>query len=251
MKSKPSYSGHADQRFGHQTFSQRGEDLFALSVFELLGIETPNYLDIGANHPIHSSNTYLMHLRGSRGICVEPSITLSHEYAKHRPETLLFGEGICAKGDASYNVPFYVFGDGSGRNTTDKAVAEAYQTATQSQYRIGSIAVTPAKLLLNAWHEYGFEGIDFLDIDTEGEDLEILRAVIDYYDPEGSKSKAERQLMPKLVCVELKAPMQVRQAQVRMFEDERGYKACGFMGDNVFFIREDLYSTLERGRGVI
>lgn len=62
----------------HQSsFSQAGEDRIVTFVFGTLRVSRPSYLDIGAYHPYHLSNTALLHLGGSRGINIEPDLTPS------------------------------------------------------------------------------------------------------------------------------------------------------------------------------
>ncbi len=55
------------------TYSQFGEDLIVRYLFDSLGIARPTYLDIGANHPKFSGNTFGFYKRGSRGVLVEPN----------------------------------------------------------------------------------------------------------------------------------------------------------------------------------
>src|SRR5690606_9910227 len=65
------YSGHPDQHYGHITYSQHGEDLLILNLFDQLQIKNPSYLDLGAHHPTDISNTKLLYDRGSRGVNIE------------------------------------------------------------------------------------------------------------------------------------------------------------------------------------
>ena len=58
-------------------FSQRGEDLIIESIINAILVNEPNrnkvvrYLEIGANHPIASSSTFLFYARGARGVLIE------------------------------------------------------------------------------------------------------------------------------------------------------------------------------------
>ena len=57
--------------FGYKaSFSSDGED----SILDkyLLNFRKGNYIDIGSNHPILFSNTFLFYLKNWRGICLDP-----------------------------------------------------------------------------------------------------------------------------------------------------------------------------------
>src|SRR4051812_41063504 len=55
------------------SYAQQGEDLAVASIFGLLGVGRPTYLDVGAGDPVEGSNTYLFYERGCRGVLVEPN----------------------------------------------------------------------------------------------------------------------------------------------------------------------------------
>src|SRR5215831_18702667 len=88
------YTGHPDQAFGHTTYSQCGEDLLVANIFTLIGIPTPSYLDVGAHHPLHVSNTALLYARGSRGINVEANPELIPAFHTLRPGDVTVNVGV-------------------------------------------------------------------------------------------------------------------------------------------------------------
>ena len=55
--------------FCKSSFSQFGEDLIINKI--LKKIPNGNYLDLGSFHPIHFSNTFLLYLRGWRGVNID------------------------------------------------------------------------------------------------------------------------------------------------------------------------------------
>ncbi len=101
------YEGHPDQAFGHISYSQHGEDLFLLNIFRLIGIETPSYLDLGAHHPWHISNTALMYHRGSRGVNVEANPILFEAFLTERPLDKNVNMGVVSSGVESQK--FYIW----------------------------------------------------------------------------------------------------------------------------------------------
>src|SRR5690242_9998804 len=73
---------------GTRSYAQSGEDLVAEFILRYLKIyaESVNYLDIGANDPVFSNNTYFFYLKGARGVLVEPNVALCARLRAVRPE---------------------------------------------------------------------------------------------------------------------------------------------------------------------
>jgi hypothetical protein len=64
---------HPHQWYGGRTYAQHGDDLAIINLFNCLRIRQPSYLDIGAHHPFHLSNTALLYQRGSAGSTSKPT----------------------------------------------------------------------------------------------------------------------------------------------------------------------------------
>ena len=54
------------------TYAQHGEDCEIAKLLNGLDLTTGIYIDVGANHPSHISNTYLFYRQGLSGILIEP-----------------------------------------------------------------------------------------------------------------------------------------------------------------------------------
>ncbi len=67
-------------------YAQHYDDFMILNLFQLIGIEKPSYLDLGAHHPTHLSNTAMLYEAGSRGVNVEANPELIQALKKGRPE---------------------------------------------------------------------------------------------------------------------------------------------------------------------
>ena len=78
-----------------QSFSEQGEDIVLYHVLrDLLRVESPTYLDVGAAHPIRSNNTYLLYGTGARGVLVEPNPVFVALLRERRPRDTVVQAGI-------------------------------------------------------------------------------------------------------------------------------------------------------------
>ncbi len=182
------WEGHPDQQFGGLTYSQHGEDLIVLSIFHHLGIKYPDYIDIGAHHPINISNTALLHKLGSRGINIEANPILSQEFTRVRPNDINLNIGVS---DVTGELDFYMIDERSGRNSFSREVAERF-VQDHPQFSITDIRKIPVTTVPDILEKY-YNGKcpSFMSIDVEGLDYTILKS-IDF-----------NRYRPVVVCVEV------------------------------------------------
>lgn len=168
---KEPYAGHRDQGFGCISYAQYGEDLILLNIFALLELDRPRFIDIGAHHPQHLSNTALFYERGARGINVEPNPNLISAFRQMRPEDQNLNIGIaCENGTLEY----FMVDDLSGRNTFDRDTAERFIESAPG-FTIQQTLRIPVRTLDSVVDEYmSGQYPDLLCIDAEGLDYEIL-----------------------------------------------------------------------------
>jgi FkbM family methyltransferase len=167
------------------SFSQAGEDRIVDFVFGALGVERPSYLDIGAYHPVNLSNTALMHLRGSRGVNVEPDPDSFRAFQRYRRRDFNLNVGVGAEPGRQtlYRMSTPTL------NTFSKNAAEAAVEESAGVHRIIETLEIEIRTVPSILHEYG--GVpDFLSLDVEGNDLPIVRTM------------AEWPGLPTVVCVE-------------------------------------------------
>lgn len=158
--------------FSKKSYSQCGEDII---IDHLLGaylkIEKPSYLDIGAYHPFHYSNTAYFYKKGCHGVCVEPDPFLFEEIQKKRNKDICLNAGV-ASSTADF-ADFYILSSKT-LNTFSKAEAERYESF--GQQKIKKIIKIPL-ITINQIIEKYFPGCpDFISIDVEGLDLEIIKS---------------------------------------------------------------------------
>ena len=122
---------------GKFTYAQQGEDVALWQILRnVLGIEHPTYMDIGAHHPVFNNNTYLFYGRGARGVLVEPNPAQHRVLEQLRPRDVLVraGIGVTAQAEAD----FYIIGgspDGQ-LNTFSRELADTLVARSNGHYRI-------------------------------------------------------------------------------------------------------------------
>lgn len=152
------------------SFSQEGEDRILDRVFE----EKTNgfYVDVGAHHPVHLSNTYYFYCRGWRGINIDAAPGSMSAFHQLRPHDINLEVGI---GEEPGTLPFHIFNEAT-LSTFDPAVAKERDGV--KHYRM--MEVRPVKIrtlaqVLGGSFPAGMS-IDFLSVDVEGFDLSVLRS---------------------------------------------------------------------------
>jgi FkbM family methyltransferase len=221
MNEMNDFKGHIDQKFGHLTYSQHGEDLFILNLCHLLGLKKASYLDLGAHHPVNISNTALLYQQGSRGINVEANPNLIDVFERERPEDRNVCVGIDIKRG---RVPFYMLDDTSGLNSLKPSSLILHGVQHVKEIVINVVTIDD---IVSVY----CKGIypDLLFTDLEGLDLEVLHMA--NFD----------QSRPKIIC-----------SEIRKHEDydanniltQKGFlKYCRIMS-NVIYVQTDLFRKL-------
>lgn len=219
------YSGHPDQHYGHITYSQHGEDLLILNLFDQLQIKNPSYLDLGAHHPTDISNTKLLYDRGSRGVNIEANRHLIEAFYEQRPLDKNVHVGVYLnEGHAS----LFMHSKTSGRNSFSHEELEYVKRS------FGMIPTefeeVQTKTLKQIVDQYcGGYFPEFLNCDIEGLDFEIL-------------SHADFQsTSPIIICVETRDAKKM----CAMMREKNFYPYCQ-LDENLIFIRDLYFYTLTK-----
>lgn len=130
---------------------------------------TGTYIDIGAGHPIADNVSFFFYERGWQGIVVEPQRNLIDLYSRLRPRDI----SVCALiGTRSGLTDFHVFDAFHGLSTTNvnyanaaKALGAGYKTTQLSMMSLAQLC-----------KDYALTTIDFLKIDVEGAEGDVLRS---------------------------------------------------------------------------
>lgn len=157
-------------RQGRRSFSQEGEDLILFRLFEQR-IGVPGfYVDVGAHHPYRFSNTYFFYRLGWRGINIEPNPMASDTLRKARGRDITLQ---CGCGREAGTLDYHMF-DEPALNTFERTVAD--DIASKGRYRLRETVPVPVRRLASILDEHVPPGtaIDFLSVDAEGFDLDVL-----------------------------------------------------------------------------
>lgn len=163
-------------------YSQKGEDYF---IHKLLKFKKRGfYVDIGTNDPVRFNNTKYFYDRGWKGINIEPDVNCFRKIEKIRTRDINLNLGI---GNANSELTFFQFIPDT-LSTFSAKDAERYK-------RQGYTYMTKKKILVKklsaVFEKYlGNKKVDFMTIDTEGYDREVLAS------NDWSKYR------PKIICIE-------------------------------------------------
>lgn len=151
------------------SFSQEGEDRILERFLE--SKKDGFYIDVGANDPRRFSNSYLFYLKGWKGICIDPNPKMAERFKKTRSRDIFVNLGVAS---VPAELEYFMY-DEDALNTFDAKLTE-HRLAT-TKYKVidrKKIPVKPLKEILGKLHFSG--DVDFMNIDVEGLDLEVLKS---------------------------------------------------------------------------
>ncbi|WP_414528207.1 FkbM family methyltransferase [Nodularia chucula] len=199
------------------SFSQFGEDRFLDNYFG--NKEQGFYVEVGCNHPIAYSNTWKLYLRGWQGITIDANPELIKTFKKIRPKDISLAKVVS---DENKIVKFF-FSEKSTLISGVDAKLEGNKR-TEENSKVVEIKAEKLEEILN--DNQCPEKIDFLCIDVEGEELNILNSLnITRY-------------RPRLILVEIHK-FDILQANVNpiyTFLSSHDYKLVGYLSPNAFFV---------------
>ena len=153
-----------------ESYSQSGEDIVLRRIFD-----TKNkgfYVDVGAHHPMKYSNTYYFYKKGWRGINIDALPGSMRLFKKIRPKDINLEIAISDKNET---LTFYLYNDPAVNSFSKKL---ALKRAKEGSFNVISTIEIKTKTLSEVLESFLPKGqkIDFLSIDTEGLDLNVLKS---------------------------------------------------------------------------
>lgn len=175
-------TGNLLKRVFWGSYSQEGEDLL---IYKLLNQKKHGfYVDVGAYDPNRFSNTKFFYNKGWSGINIEPDPDSYKKFLKTRSRDTNLNIGVGAKNGKM--IFYQIFPD--TLSTFSKKQAEFYE---KIGFKIKSKRKLKIKRLDSVIRKYCKDRkIDFLSIDTEGYETEVLN------------SNNWKLFRPKVICIE-------------------------------------------------
>lgn len=150
------------------SYSQEGEDVILERIFEEKQVGF--FIDIGAHHPTKFSNTYKFYLKGWRGVNIDATPGSMEPFKMLRPEDVNIELGVT---DKEGELIYYIF-DEPALNTFSKERVDFLLKNTR--FKLNKTVLVHTKSLKQIMEQCVplNKQIDFLTIDVEGLDYDIL-----------------------------------------------------------------------------
>ena len=179
------FYGYYFDVYAQKSYSQEGEDMILKRLFEkqINGF----YVDVGAHHPRRFSNTYLFYKKGWSGINIDAMPNSMKQFNRSRPRDINIEKPISEKKQI---LTYYGFNE-PALNGFSKELSE--ERNGKSGYSIEfthDIETCTLEEILDKNLPKNQE-IDFLSIDVEGLDFEVL------------KSNNFEKYRPKIILIEI------------------------------------------------
>jgi FkbM family methyltransferase len=167
MSGLPKYLHRSD------SYSQDGEDMVLRVFFEGKRKYKGFYIDIGAHHPFRFSNTAYYYQKGWQGINIEPSPDLIRKIEHYRKRDINLNLGVA---NQESELTFYVFND-QALNSFDKDLSLSRHDDSTPYNIVKELKIKtyPLSYILDKYLPVN-QKIDFLSIDAEGFDFDILQS---------------------------------------------------------------------------
>ena len=159
-----------------------GEDLIISDLTK--NIKNGFYVDAGCYHPLHLSNTYLLYKRSWNGINIDISEFSIKLFNYLRPNDVNINSAVS---NMEKEISFYYQKKLSQLSTIKKAISNERMQGNIKEKKIKSLKLNS---ILNQ-SKFKNRQIDFLNIDVEGADFEVLKS-LDFTIYE-----------PKIICIEI------------------------------------------------
>lgn len=170
--------------FSKKYFSQGGEDVVLQKIFA--NQNKGFYVDVGAYHPFHYSNTFLLYKRGWKGINIDPNPSGIALFKLHRRRDKNVNSGVALERE---DKRYYIFNHQSCNTFSEEQKEAILQRSFMKLIGTKSVPCVPLQDILDQ-HVPEKTPIDLLNVDVEGMNMQVLQT-IDW-------SRA----MPKVICIE-------------------------------------------------
>jgi len=189
-------------------------------------IDNGFFVDVGCFHPSKHNNTYALYRKGWRGINIDIDSIKIDAFNILRPKDINIA---CAVGESDGVVEFYSRGLFALTTTMDENFAKS-----KGHYTKQIVACRRLSTIIDE-SKYSNQQIDFLSIDAEGFDFQVL------------KSLDLARYRPKLIAVEshLRVFAQIAKSDLFRYLSEHGYDLVGWVGLTLLLASAELQRDLK------
>ncbi len=207
-------------------YSQYGQDIFVLNkVFH--NKKEGVFVDVGGNHPIHGSNTYLLEQNGWTGIAIEPQKKLRDLWPEYRTAPCL----PYVIGPENKEVTFIV----GGENENGVYGVEGFNKVKEIRNKI----VLQQKRLDDVLTENNIKKIDYVSIDVEGYELNVLKS-IDFSKTNITLIGVENDIgFKKIPIIGKRLGTELGNNEIRKYLKNQGYEYIARIFCDDFFIKKE------------
>jgi FkbM family methyltransferase len=166
------------------------------------------YVDVGAFHPTLFSNTYFFYLNGWRGINIEARPGSKKLFDHVRPGDVNLEIGVSREPGT---LPYYFISENSTMNSFSRDFLEQIGMLAEVKAKI-PVPILPLAKILES-HVPAGQAIDFMNVDVEGHDLEVL------------DSNDWQRFRPKVIVVE-DEQVNAQDSKIIQMMRRYGYEMC-------------------------
>lgn len=160
-------SGHGFYNHSLKSYAQEGEDIILNSIFK--NVQKGFYVDVGAHHPMKYSNTYFFYKKGWNGINIDAMPGSMKLFNKIRKRDINLEMGVAKEEGV---LDYYMFKEPALNGFLSSEEAKSKKSDI---LRCKKIFVLPLSKILDKHLKKG-KKIDFLSVDVEGLDLDVLKS---------------------------------------------------------------------------
>lgn len=213
--------------FSIKSYSQEGEDMILRRIFD--GKSNGFYVDVGAHHPKRFSNTYYFYKAGWRGINIDAMPGSMVSFNKTRPRDINLDIPVMRQNN---KLTYYQFNE-PALNGFCKDLSDT-RDGLNNYKIIGTIDIEGNQLseILDKHMPINTE-IDFLSVDVEGLDLDVL------------ESNDWSRYRPKVVLVEIleSSLFTIQHNPIYMFINNNRYKIYAKTENTVIFLSDEFIES--------
>jgi len=213
-----------------KSYSQFGEDVALLSLLgkdKLRGYKgmfhsyQGFFVDVGCDHPVKHSNTFVLYKRGWRGVNIDiDQIKIDAFDMVRKHDTNI----VAAVSPLPGEIKVYSFGKYSLLTTLDADTAKKYADDYGKEATVSTVQARSLTDILDAT-EYAGKQIDVLTVDAEGHDLEVISSLdFDKYKPKVILAESHARELEKILDTPL-----------HQYLESKGYSIVNWVGFTLFY----------------